>query len=83
MYHHMNYLQKFVKSPLSNFRNQWLHRPEVLNLQATWNYDAASQQLEINIEQIQRSEFNFDVPVEIEVIENGGKGKKLMKAQVI
>ena len=72
-------MQKFTENELSSFRNQWLHRPEVLNLQATWTYDAASQQLEINIEQIQRSEIYFDVPVEIEVIENGGKGKKVIK----
>jgi aminopeptidase N len=72
-------MQKFAKSPLSNFRNQWLHRPEVLNLQATWTYDAISSQLEISFEQKQSSGFYFDVPFEIEVIENGGKGKKLIK----
>ena len=75
-------MQKFAKSPLSNFRNQWLHRPEVLNLQASWNYDPVSAQLEIKIIQNQPSGFYFDVPVEIEIIEHGGKGKKIIKLDV-
>ena len=72
-------MQKFTENELSSFRNQWLHRPEVLNLEATWTYDANSSQLEISFEQKQSSGFYFDVPVEIEVIENGGKGKKVIK----
>ena len=75
-------MQKFTPTQLSSFRNQWLHRPEVLNLKVTWTYDAASKQLEINIEQNKRSEFYFDVPVEIEIIENGAKGKKIIKLDV-
>jgi aminopeptidase N len=75
-------MQKFAKSPLSNFRNQWLHRPEVLNLQASWTYDAISSQLEIKIIQNQPSGFYFDIPVEIEIIEHGGKGKKIIKLDV-
>jgi aminopeptidase N len=72
-------MQKFTENELSTFRNQWLHRPDVLNLEATWTYDVNSSQLEISFEQKQLSGFYFNVPVEIELIESGGKGKKLIK----
>ena len=55
---------------------------DVLNLEATWTYDVNSSQLEISFEQKQASGFYFNVPVEIELIESGGKGKKLIKVDM-
>jgi aminopeptidase N len=62
-------MQKFTKAPLSTFRNQWLHHPEVLNLQVAWRYDSASSQVEITIDQKQSTGFYFEAPVEIEIVE--------------
>lgn len=67
------HMQKFTKASLQVFRNQWLHRPEVLNLQVSWRYDSASSQLEITIDQKQSTKFYFEAPVEIEIIETTGK----------
>jgi len=75
-------MQKFTENELSSFRNQWLHKSDVLNLEATWTYDVNSSQLEISFEQKQSSRFYFNVPVEIELIESGGKGKKLIKVDM-
>jgi aminopeptidase N len=66
-------MQKFTKASLPVFRNQWLHRPEVLNLQVSWRYDSAYSQLEITIDQKQSTKFYFEAPVEIEIIETTGK----------
>jgi len=62
-------MQKFIKAPLNVFRNQWLHRPEVLNLQVAWHYDSTTSQVEITIDQKQTTGFYFEAPVEIEIIE--------------
>lgn len=67
------HMQKFTKASLSVFRNQWLHRPEVLNLQVSWRYDSASSQLEITIDQKQSTRFYFEGSVEIEIIETTSK----------
>jgi aminopeptidase N len=66
-------MQKFTKAPLSTFRNQWLHHPEVLNLQVAWRYDSASSQVEITIDQKQSTGFYFEAPVEIEIVESTDK----------
>jgi len=67
------HMQKFTKATLNGFRNQWLHRPEVLNLQVSWHYDSASSQLEITIDQKQSTKFYFEAPIEIEIIETSSK----------
>ena len=67
------HMQKFTKATLNGFRNQWLHRPEVMNLQVSWHYDSASSQLEITIDQKQSTKFYFEAPIEIEIIETSSK----------
>ena len=67
------HMQKFTKASLQVFRNQWLHRPEVLNLQVSWRYDSASSQVEITIDQKQSTGFYFEAPVEIEIVESTDK----------
>jgi len=66
-------IQKFTKKPLNTFRNQWLHRPEILNLQIAWQYDSATSQLDITINQKQPTDFYFEAPLEIEIIEANSK----------
>jgi aminopeptidase N len=75
-------MQQFTTINLDTFRNQWLYRPDVLDLQASWTYDVHASQLEIVFEQKQSSGFYFNVPVEIELIESGGKEKRLIKVDV-
>lgn len=66
-------MQKFTNTPLATFRNQWLHRPEILNVQVKWHYDIATSQVEITIDQKQSSGFFFEAPIEFEVIEGNSK----------
>ncbi|MFN4912937.1 MAG: M1 family metallopeptidase, partial [Bacteroidota bacterium] len=75
------HMQKFTKATLNGFRNQWLHRPEVLNLQVSWHYDSASSQLEITIDQKQSTKFYFEAPIEIEIIETSSK--KIVSVDII
>ena len=53
-------MQKFSKVPLNTFRNQWLHRPEVLNVQVAWSYDSTTSQVEVKIDQKQSTGFTLD-----------------------
>lgn len=61
-------MQKFTKAPLNTFRNQWLHRPEVLCLKVGWSYDRSASEVALKIEQNQSTGFNFEFPIEIEII---------------
>lgn len=62
-------MQKFSKVPLNTFRNQWLHRPEVLNVQVAWSYDSTTSQVEVKIDQKQSTGFTFEFPIEIELVD--------------
>ncbi|MFZ9877199.1 MAG: M1 family aminopeptidase [Chitinophagaceae bacterium] len=71
-------MEKFSASPLQPFFYQWLHRPDILKINGSWKYNATSAELEIKLDQMQGSDFVFDMPVEIELIEEGSNSKKIL-----
>jgi aminopeptidase N len=71
-------LQKFSTQPLQPFFYQWLHRPDILKINGSWKYNATSAELEIKLDQMQGSDFVFNMPVEIELIEEGSNSKKIL-----
>jgi aminopeptidase N len=71
-------LQKFSTPPLQPFFYQWLHRPDILKINGSWKYNATSAELEIKLDQMQGSDFVFNMPVEIELIEEGSNSKKIL-----
>jgi aminopeptidase N len=71
-------MQKFCASPLYGFFNQWLKRPEVLNIKGSWQYDAHAAQLTITLQQLQHGDFIFDMPVEIEIIGEGNQSPQFI-----
>ena len=63
---------------LQSFFYQWLHRPDILKINGSWKYNATSEELEIKLDQMQHSDFIFDMPLEIAVIEEGGNSNKIL-----
>jgi aminopeptidase N len=64
---------------LKPFFYQWLNRPDVLKISGDWQYDAKSKQVVVNLSQAGRSGFLFEMPVEIQVHEDGGKAPQSLK----
>jgi aminopeptidase N len=55
---------------LEPFFRQWLNRPGVPAIQATWHYSAETKSVEISLEQVQPGE-PFAVPVEVGIVVDG------------
>ena len=75
-------MQKFCLSPLNGFFNQWLKRPEVLNIKGSWQYDTKTAQLTVNLQQLQHSDFIFDMPVEIQIIGEGNQSTQFITINI-
>jgi len=67
---------------LEPFFNQWLNKPDNLKLSWTWDYDAATKQILIHVQQHQSSGFVFDVPVEFEIMKDGMADRQIVKQQL-
>jgi aminopeptidase N len=59
-------------SDLAWFFDQWLKRPGMPKLSATWRYDAAARQIEIDLQQTQAGA-PFRLPLEVGVARAGGQ----------
>lgn len=75
-------MEKSSNQHLQPFFNQWLNKPENLKLSWTWDYDAASKQILIHVQQHQSSGFVFDVPVEFEIMKKGMAERQIVKQQL-
>jgi aminopeptidase N len=72
-------MEKAANQNLKPFFNQWLNKPDNLKLSWTWDYDEASKQILIHVQQHQSSGFVFDVPVEFGIMKNGVAEQQLVK----
>ena len=59
-------MEKASGRDLTAFFQQWLYRGGVPRVEGTWSYDAKSQQVVVELKQVQPGE-PFDLPVEISV----------------
>ena len=75
-------MEKAANQNLKPFFNQWLNKPDNLKLSWTWDYDEASKQILIHVQQHQSSGFIFDVPVEFGIMKNGVAEQQLVKQQL-
>jgi aminopeptidase N len=75
-------MEKAANQNLKPFFNQWLNKPDNLKLSWTWDYDEASKQILIHVQQHQSSGFVFDVPVEFGILKNGVAEQQLVKQQL-
>jgi len=75
-------MEKASNQNLKPFFNQWLNKPDNLKLSWIWDYDEASKQILIHVQQHQSSGFVFDVPVEFGIMKNGVAEQQLVKQQL-
>jgi aminopeptidase N len=64
------------------FFKQWLFQPVIPKIQAIWTYDAKSNNLKVNLEQIQKGDFVFNMPVEVAYYKKGSQTPILLKMQM-
>ena len=64
-------MEKASGKKLKSFFYQWLNRPGVLKIAGDWEYDARSKQIILNMEQLHSGEILYDMPLEIQVFEEG------------
>ena len=57
---------------LDGFFQQWLYQGGNPRLKAEWDYDSNGGSVEIILNHVQGSEFQFDIPVEIEIVYGDG-----------
>jgi aminopeptidase N len=60
-------MELFTSEDLDPFLNQWLKRPDMLEISTNWSYDESLSQINLTLTQKATSEVLFDVPVEFEV----------------
>jgi len=60
-------MELFTSEDLDPFLNQWLKRPDMLEISANWFYDEGLSQINLTLTQKATSEVLFDVPVEFEI----------------
>jgi aminopeptidase N len=67
---------------LKTFFYQWLNRPDVLKVSGDWLYDAKTKQVVVNLRQAGSSGLLFEVPIEIQVHEDGIKTPQHLKFEM-
>ena len=65
---------------LTEYFNQWLHKPGHPKLQGTWQYSASKKEVTISLNQIQKESF-FTFPLEIALVDKNGN-KKIETLQI-
>ena len=58
-------MKKASGMDLKIFFQQWLFQPVIPKLQANWTYEAKSKKLKITLDQIQKGDVIFDMPIEV------------------
>jgi aminopeptidase N len=64
-------MEKASGKDLKAFFNQWLYRSENMVVKGTWKYDSIKKQVIIKLDQSQKKDYVFDVPVEIGIEKSG------------
>ena len=74
-------MEKASGKDLKQFFKQWLYQPINPIINVSWSYDAKQKKLILNLEQAQKTDFEFDLPVEINYYTTGNASPKLIKVQ--
>lgn len=72
-------MEKASGKDLKIFFKQWLYQPVNPAINATWQYDAVHKKITIALEQTQRGDIVFNVPVEIGVYQSGKTSPTILK----
>ena len=72
-------MEKASGMDLKIFFNQWLFQPVIPKLNANWTYDAKAKRLRIILDQVQKGDVIFDMPVEIAYYKKGSNAPTLLK----
>lgn len=72
-------MEKASSKDLKSFFKQWLYQPINPTINGTWNYDAKSKKLTIQLSQTQSGDFVFNLPIEIGYYTKGSNKLTLLK----
>ena len=75
-------MEKASGMDLKIFFKQWLFQPVIPKIQANWTYDAKAKKLIITLDQIQKGDVIFDMPIEIAYYKKGSDAPTLLKMQL-
>ena len=75
-------MEKASGMDLKIFFNQWLSQPVIPKLNANWTYDAKAKKLKITLDQIQKGDVLFDMPIEIAYYKKGSNAPTLLKMRL-
>lgn len=75
-------MEKASGMDLKIFFNQWLFQPVIPKLNANWTYDAKAKKLKITLDQVQKGDVIFDMPVEIAYYKKGSNAPTLLKMRL-
>lgn len=75
-------MEKASGMDLKIFFQQWLFQPIIPKLNANWTYDAKAKKLKITLEQVQKGEVIFDMPIEIAYYKKGSNAPTLLKIRL-
>ena len=75
-------MEKASGMDLKIFFQQWLFQPVIPKLNANWNYDAKAKKLKITLDQVQKGDVIFDMPVEIVYYKKGSNAPTLLKMRL-
>lgn len=64
---------------LKAFFDQWLYHSENLMINGNWKYDSVKKQVIIKLEQSQKTNYVFDVPIEMGIYQTGSPVPKISK----
>jgi len=75
-------MEKASGMDLKIFFKQWLYQPIIPKIHANWTYDAKAKKLKISVEQIQKGDVVFDMPIEIAYYKKGSNAPSLLKMRL-
>lgn len=75
-------MEKASGMDLKIFFKQWLFQPVIPKIQANWAYDTKAKKLKITLEQVQKGEVIFDMPIEIAYYKKGSNTPTLLKMRL-
>ena len=75
-------MEKASGMDLKIFFKQWLFQPVIPKIQANWTFDAKAKKLIITLDQIQKGDVIFDMPIEIAYYKKGSDAPTLLKMRL-
>jgi aminopeptidase N len=72
-------MEKVSGKDLKLFFKQYLYQPINPTINASWNYDAGSKKLSVQLTQAQKGDFLFNTPVEIGYYNTGSNTPTILK----